>query len=254
MHRLPFEQQLLVLIQATALISLFVRLWWIGLHRIYVFFFGYLFVTFLQTCVPLVMPFDSLSYRNAWLVTESLIICFYILVVLELYSIILQGLPGIAGLSRRYIQVAVGLAIIISLLLLGVEKNNGGLLAHFFTFERTIMFSLLLFILLLTAFLVYYPAPLRRNIIVYSIGYTVYFLAKSTAILINNLGYYWNRELSNVRLTACFACLVFWLFALNRSGETKAVVLRHQWNAQDEERLLAQLQAINSSLLRTARK
>jgi len=254
MHRLPFEQELLVLIQATTLVGLLLRLWWSGLHRIYAYFFGYLFVSFVQTCVPLVVPFDSLSYRNAWLVTEALIISFYILVVLELYSIIFQGLPGIAQLSRRYVQVSVGFAILTSLLLLGLEKNNGGILAHFLTFERAIIFSLVLFVLLLTAFLAYYPTPLKRNVIIYSIGYAVYFLAKATAIFINNLGYYWNRELSNIRLAACLGCLVFWLFALNRAGETKAVVLSHQWSAQDEERLLEHLSAINTSLLRTARK
>jgi hypothetical protein len=254
MRSLPFEQGLLVLIQAVVLLALCIRLWWAGLHRVYVYFFSYLLVTFVQTCVPLVVPFDSPIYRNVWLVTESVVVCFYVLVVLELYSVILRNLAGIATLSRRYIQISVGAAVAVSLLLLGLEKTSGGTLAHFFVFERAIMFSLVLFLLLLTAFLVYYPVPLKRNVIVYSIGYAVYFLAKAAAIFINNLGYYWNRQLSNVRLAACLACLVFWLFALNREGETKTVVLGHHWSAEDEERLLAQLKAINTTLARSARK
>ena len=37
-------------------------------------------------------------------------------------------------------------------------------------------------------------------------------------------------------------------------GEIKRVVVGHQWNPGDEQRLLAQLDAINASLLRSGRK
>lgn len=254
MHRLPLEQQFLILIQAAALIGLSFRIWWMALHRVYMYFFGYLILVLVQTCVPVFVPFDSPRYRDIWLATEGLIVCFYVLVVLELYSIVLQNLEGIASLSRRYIQVALAVAILISVLLLGLEKTRGGMAAHFLTFERAIVFSLLLFVLFITAFLVYYPVPLKRNVIIYSIGYAVYFLAKASSIFIYNLGYYWNRVVGNIWLAAFFACLLFWLFALNRRGESKTVVIGHQWNPTDEERLLAQLKAINTSLLRAARK
>lgn len=255
MHRLPFEQQLLVLVQTAALIGLIIRLWREGLHRVYVFFFGYLLASFLQTCVPLAVPVDSLVYRDLWLATEGLIVSLYVLVVLELYTIVLQDVVGIASLSRRYIQVALATGILASILLVGVEKTGTGLVTHFFlTFERAVVLSLVFFIFLLTAFLVYYPIPLKRNVIIYSIGYAVYFLAKATELFVLNLGYYWNRQLSNVGLTACLACFVFWLFALNRRGETKTVILGHRWNTQDEDRLMAQLRAINASLVRTAPK
>jgi hypothetical protein len=49
-------------------------------------------------------------------------------------------------------------------------------------------------------------------------------------------------------------CLLFWLFALNRRGESRTLVVGHQWNPGDEQRLLAQLEAINDSLLRSGRK
>src|SRR5579883_1239996 len=99
MHQLPFEQQLLALAQALALVVLCVRLWLARLHRVYPFFFTYLLANFFQICLPLLVPFDSMLYRDLWLVTESLLICFYVLVVLELYSIVLQGMVGIASLS-----------------------------------------------------------------------------------------------------------------------------------------------------------
>jgi hypothetical protein len=116
------------------------------------------------------------------------------------------------------------------------------------------MTSLLVFILLITAFLVYYPVPLGRNVLVYLVGYAVYFVTNATTIFIRNLGHYWSRPISDVHMLVYFTCLVFWLFALSRSGETKSVVVGHQWNQSDEGRLLAQLEAINTSLLRSGKK
>ena len=254
MHRLPLEQQILMLIQGSALVGLFFRIWWTALYRVYVYFFGYLAVALAQTCVPAFLAFDSPRYRDAWLVTEALSVCFYVLIVLELYAIVFHNLAGIATLSHRYIQVALGAAILISLLLLGLEKTRGGMVAHLLTFERAVVFSLVLFVLLITAFLLYYPVPLKRNVIVYSIGYAVYFLAKASSIFVYNLGYYWNRIVGNIWIAASLACLLFWLFALNRRGETQTVVIGHQWNPTDEERLLAHLRAININLLRAGRK
>jgi len=254
MHQLPLEQQLLILIQAAALTGLSIRVWSTGLYHVYRYFFGYLLVQLVQITALSFIAFDSRAYVFAWVASEGLIVCFYVLVVLELYSLILGDMAGLASLSRRYIKIALAVAILISLLLLGLEKSKRGIVPRFFTFERAVVFSLVLFVLLLTAFLVYYPAPLKRNVIIYSIGYAAYFLAKATSIFINNLGYYWNRLFSNVCLAASLACLLFWLFALNRQGETKSVVIGRHWKPEDEEHLLAQLRAINSNLLRTARK
>ena len=254
MHRLPPEQQLLVLLQAFALIILTFRLWLTGLYAVYRYFFGYLLVDIVQIALLTVVPFDSGDYRNGWLITEAVIVCFYVLIVLELYSVVLQDLAGIAAVSRRYLKVAVSLAIVASLLMVGMERNYGKLVAHMLTMERALTFSLVLFLLLMMLFLVYYPVPLKKNVIAYSIGYVAYFLTKATSIFIHNLGYYWNRVLSDTFIAASTACFLFWCFALTRRGETKTAVIGHQWNAADEERLVHELKAINASLLRVARK
>lgn len=69
-----------------------------------------------------------------------------------------------------------------------------------------------------------------------------------------NLGYFWNREKSNVNMGVAVACQIFWLFALTQDGEEKRVVVGQQWNLGDDQRLLAQLEAINASLLRSRSK
>ena len=250
MPSMPIEQQLLVVLQTGALAGLNLRLWWTGLYRNYPLFFSYLLLGLLQTAVLMWIPFYSMAYRNAWLFTEGFILCAYILVVLELCRVILQGLPGITTVVRRYIQWTIGIAVLSSLLLLTVERVPVSLTGYFFICERAIVSSLVIFVLLLMFFLAYYPVPLNRNVISYSIGYAVYFMTKAVALFVRNLGPASNRQLSTILMGISTACLLFWLVVLSRRGETRAMVVGHQWSAEEEERLLSQLRTVNASLAR----
>jgi hypothetical protein len=254
MHGFPFDHRILDVAQALALLCLVVRLWWTELYRVYVFFFCYLLLGLLQSSVLAFVPLRSPSYVYAWLAAESLIVCFYVLIVLETYAIVLRDLPGIASLSRLYIKASVGVAILVSVLLLALEKVPAHAAAAFLVFERVIVSSLMVFVLLVMAFLAYYPVPLSRNVIVYSIGYAVYFLAKAAGLLITTSSHQGYSGVSLFLVGTSTACLIFWIFALNRKGETKTVVVGHQWNSGDEQQILSQLQAINDSLVRSARK
>jgi hypothetical protein len=254
MRQLPIEQQILLVLEIAALAILCLRLCLAGLHRIYVYFFGFLVLELLQALIPLLLPLRSRLYRDSYVASEALIVAFSALVVLELYSKVLRDLPGIAGTARRYIRLTLGLAIVIALLPLGVETTMATLTGYLNSFERIVMLSLVVFVLLVSVFLVYYPIPLGRNVIVYSIGYTVFFLTNATVFLIIDLGHYWIRQLSSLVMGVDVVCFVFWTAALSRQGETKRVVVGHQWNPADEQKLRAQLDAINASLLRAGRK
>jgi hypothetical protein len=254
MSRLPTVQLILLIAQTAILLGLAARVWWTKLHRTYPIFFDYLILALLQTFILASVPFASRFYRYAWVATEALIVCFYAMIVLELYSIVLRDLTGLASLSRRYIKIGVAVAILASMLLLGFEKTPAGIVEGSLIFERAIFSSLVIFVLLITAFLVYYPVPLHRNVIVYSIGYTIYFLLKATARFIENFSHRWYVEFSTVFVGVSTACLLFWMIALSKEGERKTIVLGHQWDSGDEERLLAQLKSINASLVRSARK
>lgn len=228
------------------------RLWFSGLYRNYPYFFGYLTLALLQTAVLAPIPLYSMAYRNGWVITESLMLIAQILVVLELCKVILGGLGGITSVARHYTKWTLALAIAASMLLLTIEHAPFSLMSYFLTTERAIMSTLVLFFLLMMMFLLYYPVPLNRNAIVYSIGYAVYFLAKAAAIFVRNLDPQWGRAISTLLLGVSTACILFWLFALSRRGETRAMVAGHKWSSQEEERLLSQLRSINSSLGRVS--
>jgi hypothetical protein len=250
MRQLPIEQQILLVVEISALAILCLRMCLAGLHRVYVYFFGFLVLNLLQALIPMLVPLESRLYRDLYVASEPLIVAFSALVVLELYSKVLRDLPGIASTARRYIKATLALAIGIALLPLGVETTKATLTGYLNSFERTVMSSLVVFVLLVSAFLVYYPVPLGRNVVVYLMGYAVFFLTNAATTLMINLGHHWIRQLSSLVMGVEVVCFIFWFIALSRQGETKHVVVGHQWNPADEQQLRARLDAINASLLR----
>lgn len=254
MHQSPIEQQVLLVVQTTALIALCFRMWRSGLHRKYVYFFTYLLLALVQSAILGALPYGTVTYGYAWLATEAPIVCFYALIAVECYTKIFSSLPGIKSLSRRYIKLSLVVALLCALLLLEFEKTPTKVFAYFLTFESSVVLSVVIFVLLITAYLVYYPVPLTRNVIVYSVGYAVYFLTKAAALFVRNIGSQWNRPVNTLLIAVSTGCLIFWLFGLIRRGETQSLVIGHKWGSGDEERLLSQLQAINASLSRASRK
>src|SRR5258708_3729393 len=103
---------------------------------------------------------------------------------------------------------------------------------------------------MLTAFLVYYPIPINRNLVVYSIGYAVYFMAKASVLLVLNISHTWGRQFGTVAVTASTLSMLFWLTGLSRQGEEKRLVIGHLWNREGQDRVLERLKALNASLLR----
>src|SRR5271170_7326837 len=122
MHRLPIEQQILLVVEIAALAILCLRMWLAGLHKVYVCFFGYLVLEFLQTLIPVLVPLKSRFYIGSYAASQALITAFYALVILELYSKVLGDLPGIARIARRYIKFTLVLAIGLALFPLRLER------------------------------------------------------------------------------------------------------------------------------------
>jgi hypothetical protein len=249
MPQFPLDQLVLFLAQAALLVILIVRLWRAGLQRVYPFFFSYLLAELLRTIVAFFVPYKGPVYPYVWSAGEGLIACCYALIVVELYRVILRDLPGIASTARRYITGTVAIATAGSLLLLRLEQRPRNFVSTLIVIDRAIVFSLVIFILLVSAFLAYYPIPLNRNVVTYSIGYAVYFLTKATALFVRTLGHRVSQQISFIMLAVSSACLLFWALTLNRQGEERTLVIGHKWNREDEALLLSKLKAINANLV-----
>src|SRR5690349_19331773 len=95
--QVTFALQLLTIV-GTAAVS--ARLWWLGLHRRYRVFFVYLGFAALRSAVLATLPVASAWYFQVWRWTEPLLWVFYALLVLELYSLVLERHRGLYSLGR----------------------------------------------------------------------------------------------------------------------------------------------------------
>ncbi len=235
------------------------RLRQLGLHSVYRFFFIYLIFAVARSVLLFLLPVSlgSSTYGVVYLVTAPILWIFYVLVVLELYALVLRNYAGIYSLGRWTLYGALIFSIAVSILTLipswGTERSH--LLFWCYTVERGVVFSLVIFLLLILLFLSSYPVALNRNILVHCVVYTVYFLGFSMIELIRNVvGYEVVRQLNYVALVVTIGCYLAWIFLLTRAGENRAAMLRHNWTPADEQRLVDQLSNINATLLRVARK
>jgi hypothetical protein len=259
MHPIELALRLLWSGAILAHFVLAVRLWQTGLARVYRGFFWYLGFRVARALVLQALPYQYSAYGYFWAATEPLLWFFYILIVLEVYSLVLQKYKGIAKLGRWAVVVSLLASLAISALTLGTDLLKGAeqypLLRIFFIIERGVVTSLLLFILFITAFLVWYPVPLARNTVVHCLVFAIYFLSTTMAILVRNL--FGTEVINSVNLALSaisVVCLLLWTFLLNQRGENAQVSVRQKWAPEDEAQIMEQLTAINATLLRIARK
>ncbi len=253
-------------------LALCIRLRQNGLHRTYRFFAAYLlfrvFRAVLLAAVPSVarlidsrpdVPFATNAYAWVWILTQVVLWFFYILVVLELYSLILQNYKGIASLGRWALLAGLLVSLALSSVTLWTDLSNPGeqfpTLLYLLAIDRGVASSLVIFLLLITGFLVWYPVPLSRNVVVHCVAYAAYFLPSAVVVLLRNVMGSEVTQVVNIALSCItIVCLAVWIAFLNREGESRMFRVLRRPAAQDEEILVEHLAAINSTLLRAARK
>jgi len=239
--------------------ALALRLSVTGLHRSFPFFFSYLLYRLARGLALYYLPYKTDLYFWAWSMSAPLFWLVHILVVLEIYSKVLRNYPGIASLGRWVLTGALVVAIGVSGLSLSVDFSNAGeqfkWILLITVIERGVMSSLAIFLLMITMFLVWYPVPLSRNVVVHSMVCALFFLGATTSLLVRNVTGHQVTLFVNVALgTIDLACFVMWAVLLSRAGESNVVVLRHYWRAEQQQQLMDQLDAVNATLLRASRK
>src|SRR6266566_2525561 len=94
------------------------RLCQLGLHRVYRFFFAYLVFAASRSLILLPFSVRSSMYVIIYAITAPILWMFYVLVVLELYSLVLKNYTGIYSLGRWALYGALSFSVIISVLTL----------------------------------------------------------------------------------------------------------------------------------------
>ena len=230
----------------------------LGLHKKYRYFLLYLALSFVRTAILLRFSPLSPAYYTIWSYTQPLLWISYVLVISELYSLALREYRGIYSLSRWFLLAAVSASVLVSALTVLPTMTRPPvrypLLYYYALIERGLVTGLAIFLFLLLAMIAWFAIPLSRNLLIHGTIYTAYFVANNVTAL------YWagaiqTTYLSNVsKLAVGLACQLCWVFFLTRRGEDRISSLLLGRNPLAERRLLGQLENLNATLLRTARK
>jgi len=229
------------------------------LAAVYRWFFVYLCFQLAQSVLFIPIRVNSDLYGWAYFTTQPIVWVLNILAVLELYSLALADHPGVATLSRwamlAALTIAVGLSAVTLSADLGGPVGSFPILVYARVVERGVLSSLFAFLLLITAFLGWFPLGVKRNLVLHAAVFSVYSLATGMVLFILNVnGTGVNDTVSAVLGLIVNFCLIAWLLFLNKQGEEAVVVVRRKWHPEDEERLSEQLDSLNSLLLKPPRK
>lgn len=241
------------------LAALLVRLWLLRLLRRYRYFTTYIAAELAQGVALWVASPLTDAYALTYFTFVPVLGVASTLAVLEIFDMVLRNHPGIGSLGRWLVLggLALSLAIAVASLFpdLGRGPDSFPILLYFSIFERALYSALLLLILLITAFLTWFPVPLSRNTVIHTAVFGVFFGSHAVLLLVRNVfGAETIRALSMVYQGVFLVCTLVWIFLLTRDGERAQVVFGHRWDPVQGRRLVEQLDSLNATILRSGRK
>lgn len=205
---------------------------------------------------------EFLDYRLLWGGTRWIAWVTEIWVVYALLIAILKQLPGILRFSLRFLNVALSLAVIISVLTIKPQYTASGTaygsdwLGRFtnlnLALDRATAFGLLLAILSILTFVLFFPIRVPRNLAAISTGLCLALFVRISVILIKiYLPAVDSPLLGVLDQLVTVGCMAYWVFSLNLKGEETRATLGRAWHTVPQGHLVDQLEAINSALLRS---
>jgi hypothetical protein len=237
-----------------------IKLWRTGLYRRYRALFCYLIDRFLFYLIILFWLSDirTGAYQKFWAISTPLSWVLSVFLVLELYSLVLEKHKGLSTLGRWLQYAGLTLSVLISGLALLPQIQSGraqrsGILFYYYAIERGVDFSLLIFLLFILFWLTRYPVPLSRNVLVHSVVYSTLFLSNTLGLLTRVFfGFQLSRSVSTFMMGVFACCTLIWLVFLNEKGEEVRLSVP-RFGPEQEQRILSQLDALNSTLLKVSR-
>lgn len=235
------------------------KLYATGLSAKYRIFFAYLiFRTIYVTC-GWFLDVNSNAYFYFYVAMEPIFWFFYIAMVRELFGLVLARHKGFSTLGRWAVYVvsavSVGISAISMIHMFTPQMPQSSVaIGLIVAIERGLDFSLAIFLILMLFVLSWYTVPLSRNLVAHAVVYTVFFLAGGMSMMLRTLFGLKNLSAMDTGvMAATCACFLAWFILLSANGEETPVT--KPWFApEQEERILAQLDALNAALLKAGKK
>ena len=248
---------LLTVIQIGGYAAVLTKVFRLGLQAKYRSFALYVVWELLRLLATLVIPYRSTFYAYFYLGTQPISWILLVLSILEIFQLVLRAHVGIATLGRKILTGSLIASTVISCLTLFVDLQTvSGMTAVLDTFamlERLVLTSVLLLVLCLTMMLAYFPVPITPNVRLHTCIFTAYFFVKTLLAWARTI---WGvgvlKTTNPIAQITMALCLLAWALWMSRAGEVATSVRRP--SSDEEARLLSQLDAINQTLLKSARK
>jgi len=210
---------------------------------------------------------QQLDYRIVWSITTSIVAGFSLVLVYALAKAVLAELPGVLRISKIILKVVFPLAIIIAFStsrseywLTPAKNRYGGidrLFNAFLVADKGIAFASVLFLLIIFAFILWFPVKMSRNLAIFSIGLVVYFACKAglELLTIYHLTSSHARSIYGVCINVTLAlCFIYWIVFIDAKGRSAEVRIGHSWRSDEQKRLIEQMEALNGVLMRTSQR
>ncbi len=187
---LPYLEKLLAFAVPMGAAILLTRLWHEQLLNRYRFLALSLLCE-ISTLGLRAIPRRTTAYFYVWTIIEILSSIVFILLVREVFVLVVQDYRGIARSGRAFIGRAITLAVLGSLLFALFYPQTGP--GHFSALERSflvfrvIAFTLMAFLVLLMIFVLWFPIPLKRNVLLLASGYSCYLTSRALSRFAANL-------------------------------------------------------------------
>lgn len=197
---------------------------------------------------------DSNLYAYLYVLSSPLVWLASLYVSLEIYHYVFEAYQGLRALSRKSILwtflASSFLAFLYIAYIVTYSGEESWILRSVFAFEQAVALTIFFALLALAAFLAWYPVPLRRNVLVYSFGFSgimVFFMAGTSLRFF--AGPVVNGVASIITLGLFTLVTGAWLVWLRPAGEqdirAAGFIPR---TAEDRQRLLNQLAEMNAML------
>lgn len=204
---------------------------------------------------PAVFRLHVNHYGFTILFTEPVLIAARVAAILELSSTLLHAYRGLRVLSRSALLGALAASLAFSAALnataFPLPRDPAQWLRLLYVAETTVYSALLTFLLLLALFVLYHPAPIRRNVFAHGLGFTFYMVSSAAAVWLRNQdAAQWTRMASTLRLAFSLAGLALWAWLLSPRGEEESVSVHVPLSDETGQRVLERLAQLNSALER----
>jgi hypothetical protein len=229
-------------------------------------FFWYFVFRIVNGLLGLILPVKSAAYFYCWIISTPIIWVFYVLVVRELYGLVLERHKGMYTLGRwlMYFSVVLSAGLSLSSFLLRLPKApvqrsqwlvlKGSVLGYIVAINRGITFSLAILLVLMVFLLSLYAVTLSRNVKIHTALFACLFLSNSIgAVLHSVFGLRLYDAVDTGLMGISSLCTLAWFFLLTPKGEEVRRELP-TLGPNDEGRILYQLDALNSTLMKVAKK